>query len=96
MPTVFLDCDGVLADIDADAERVFGMPPREFERRFGLRRFWGKLASLDDFFGELSLLRDATQKSADHPTQSAYGSSGQGSCLGVIKTTPRLARVAAT
>ncbi|ACK81036.1 hypothetical protein [Methylorubrum extorquens] len=61
MPTVFLDCDGVLADFDAGAERVFGMPPREFERRFGTRRFWSKLASLDDFFGELPLLPDAME-----------------------------------
>jgi FMN phosphatase YigB (HAD superfamily) len=61
MPTVFLDCDGVLADFDAGAERVFGMPPREFERRFGARRFWSKLASLDDFFGELPLLPDAME-----------------------------------
>ena len=61
MPTVFLDCDGVLADFDAGAERVFGMPPREFERRFGLRRFWSTLASLDDFFGELPLLPDAME-----------------------------------
>ena len=61
MPTVFLDCDGVLADFDAGAERAFGMPPREFERRFGLRQFWSKLASLDNFFGELPLLPDAME-----------------------------------
>ncbi|MEG9502862.1 MAG: hypothetical protein MIN69_13565 [Methylorubrum extorquens] len=61
MPTVFLDCDGVLADFDAGAERVFGMPPREFERRFGAWRFWSKLASLGDFFGELPLLPDAME-----------------------------------
>lgn len=59
MPTVFLDCDGVLADFDAGASQAFGMPPEEFERRFGLKRFWGKLASLDSFFGELPLLPDA-------------------------------------
>lgn len=61
MPTVFLDCDGVLADFDAGASPTFGMPPEEFERRFGLRRFWGKLASLDSFFGELPLLPDAME-----------------------------------
>ncbi|AWN37212.1 hypothetical protein [Methylobacterium radiodurans] len=61
MPTVFLDCDGVLADFDAGAERVFGMPPREFERRFGARRFWSNLASHSDFFGELPLLPDAME-----------------------------------
>lgn len=61
MPTIYLDCDGVLADLDAGSERVFGIPPSEFERRFGLRRFWSKLASLDDFFGELPLLPDAME-----------------------------------
>lgn len=61
MPTVFLDCDGVLADFDAGATQAFGMPPEEFERRFGLKRFWGKLASLDNFFGVLPLLPDAME-----------------------------------
>ena len=37
------------------------MPLEEFERRFGLRRFWGKLASLESFFGDLPLLRDAME-----------------------------------
>jgi hypothetical protein len=59
MSTVFLDCDGVLADFDAGAERAFGMPPKAFERRFGLKRFWDRLAAQDDFFGELPLLSDA-------------------------------------
>src|SRR3954467_9509718 len=61
MPTVFLDCDGVLADFDAGATQVLGMPPKEFERRFGLQRFWSRLASLEDFFGELPLLPDAME-----------------------------------
>ena len=43
MPTVFLDCDGVLADFDAGAKQAFGMSPAEFERRFGLKRFWASL-----------------------------------------------------
>ena len=61
MPTIFLDCDGVLADFDAGAERVFGMSPGEFERRFGVKNFWSRLASLDDFFGALPLLPDAME-----------------------------------
>ncbi|WP_264046820.1 HAD family hydrolase [Methylobacterium flocculans] len=61
MPTVFLDCDGVLADFDAGAERVFGMPPQAFEARHGLKRFWSALAAHDDFFGGLPLLPDAVE-----------------------------------
>ena len=61
MQTVFLDCDGVLADFDQAAAEVFGMPPREFERRFGLKRFWSRLASTPDFFNSLDLLPDAME-----------------------------------
>jgi len=61
MPTIFLDCDGVLADFDAGAARVFGMPPRAFERRFGLKRFWARLASEPDFYNTLDLLPDAME-----------------------------------
>lgn len=59
MPTVFLDCDGVLADFDKGAAQVLGMPPGEFERRYGLKRFWTSLASAPDFFDNLDLLGDA-------------------------------------
>ena len=59
MPTIFLDCDGVLADFDGGARTVLGMHPNEFERRFGLKRFWAKLASTPDFFAWLDLLPDA-------------------------------------
>lgn len=61
MPTVFLDCDGVLADFDKGATRVFGMPPDEYERRFGLKRFWAELAATEDFFNTLDLLPDAME-----------------------------------
>jgi len=61
MPTVFLDCDGVLADFDKGAAKVFGMPPDEFERRFGLKRFWAELAVTEDFFNTLDLLPDAME-----------------------------------
>jgi hypothetical protein len=61
VPTVFLDCDGVLADFDKGAARVFGMPPREFERRFGLKRFWAGLASAPGFFDTLELMPDARE-----------------------------------
>jgi hypothetical protein len=61
MPTIFLDCDGVLADFDKGAGKVLGMPPAEYERRFGLKRFWAKLASTPDFFNTLDLLPDAME-----------------------------------
>jgi hypothetical protein len=59
--TIFLDCDGVLADFDAGAREVLGMHPKAFQARFGLRRFWSKLASAPDFFGSLPLMPDAME-----------------------------------
>jgi hypothetical protein len=56
---IYLDCDGVLADFERGATEVFGMPPKVFEDRFGLRTFWARLASAPDFFGGLELLPDA-------------------------------------
>jgi hypothetical protein len=58
-PCLFLDCDGVLADFDAGAKQVLGMPPREFERRHGLSEFWRRLANAPDFYARLPLLPDA-------------------------------------
>ena len=57
----YLDCDGVLADFDAGAEAVLGMTPDRFERRFGLGRFWARLATTPDFFDSLPLLPDAME-----------------------------------
>ncbi|SFS47112.1 hypothetical protein [Brevundimonas viscosa] len=58
-PRIYLDCDGVLADFERGAAEVLGMPPRAFEARFGLRAFWARLGSAEDFFGRLELLPDA-------------------------------------
>ena len=56
---LYLDCDGVLADFDTGATAIFGMKPRDFEKRHGLGRFWAKLASAPDFYFGLPLLPDA-------------------------------------
>jgi 5'(3')-deoxyribonucleotidase len=56
---LYLDCDGVLADFDRGATEILGMPPRPFEKRFGLPAFWKKLGRHPDFYGSLPLLPDA-------------------------------------
>ena len=61
MPQLFLDCDGVLADFDTGATRVLGMPPRAFEQKFGLGKFWSKLARDEDFYATLPLMPDARE-----------------------------------
>ncbi len=58
---LYLDCDGVLADFDKGATAVLGSPPRAFEKRFGLGRFWAKLASAPDFYFSLPLMADAME-----------------------------------
>src|SRR5687768_4456688 len=58
---LFLDCDGVLADFDKGATAILGMPPKAFEKRHGLGRFWAKLASAPDFYFGLPLLDGATE-----------------------------------
>jgi hypothetical protein len=56
---LYLDCDGVLADFDAGAVKVFGMGPKDFQDKFGAGRFWAKLAKHPDFYGTLPLMPGA-------------------------------------
>lgn len=56
---LYLDCDGVLADFDKGATAILGLPPRAYERRHGIGRFWHKLASAPDFYFGLPLMPDA-------------------------------------
>jgi hypothetical protein len=56
---LYLDCDGVLANFDKGATAVLGLPPRDYERRHGLGKFWQKLAQERDFYFGLPLLPDA-------------------------------------
>ena len=58
---LYLDCDGVLADFDAGASAVLGLPPQEFQDRYGLRRFWQQLAAAPDFYFSLPLMPDAPE-----------------------------------
>lgn len=58
---LYLDCDGVLADFDRGAAAVFGMPPQQYEQRFGRGRFWKQLAATPDFFEGLPLMPDAME-----------------------------------
>ena len=61
MRQLYLDADGVLADFDKGATAVLGLPPRAYEKRHGIRRFWQKLASAPDFYLGLPLMPDAME-----------------------------------
>jgi hypothetical protein len=56
---LFLDCDGVLADFDAAAERLFHMGPRQVEATLGTKAFWARIARHPNFYGTLPLMPDA-------------------------------------
>ena len=58
---LYLDCDGVLADFEKGATAVLGLPPRAFEKRHGLGKFWQKLAAAPDFYFGLPLMDDAME-----------------------------------
>ena len=61
MSHLFLDLDGVLADFDTGAKSILGMPPRQFQQRFGNKEFWKRLARAKDFYAALPLLPDARE-----------------------------------
>lgn len=56
---LFLDCDGVLADFDKAAEKIFGLPPRAAEERIGTPEFWAKIRQQRAFYRHLDLMPDA-------------------------------------
>jgi 5' nucleotidase, deoxy (Pyrimidine), cytosolic type C protein (NT5C) len=58
-PRLFLDADGVLADFDEGAQRLFGMSPAAFEAKHGKREFWRRIAKARDFYGTLPEMPDA-------------------------------------
>ena len=58
---LYLDCDGVLADFDHGATAILGLPPRAYEAKHGMGRFWQKLATAPDFYFGLPLMPDAME-----------------------------------
>jgi hypothetical protein len=58
---LYLDCDGVLADFDKGATAILGLPPRAYEAKHGMGRFWQKLATAPDFYFGLPLMPDAME-----------------------------------
>jgi hypothetical protein len=68
MAQLYLDLDGVLADFDRGAEAVFGMPPEEYQAKYGPGGFWKKLSRTADFYNTLELLPDAMElyKAVEH------------------------------
>jgi hypothetical protein len=61
MKQIFLDCDGVLADFDHAAERLFHMPPRKAEEKFGRGVFWKRIRNAGHFYRNLPLIEDAME-----------------------------------
>jgi hypothetical protein len=58
---IFLDADGVLADFDKAGELLWGMPPREYEKKVGSVAFWRELQFTTDFYANLPLMPDAME-----------------------------------
>lgn len=58
---LYLDCDGVLADFDRGAGELLGMPPRAYERKYGIAAFWRAIARHGDFYATLPLMPDAIE-----------------------------------
>jgi 5'(3')-deoxyribonucleotidase len=58
-PRLFLDCDGVLADFDEGARRLFDMDAGAFEAAHGSREFWRRIAAAPNFYGSLPEMADA-------------------------------------
>lgn len=59
MKQIFLDCDGVLADFDAEARKLFGQHPRAAEEALGSAEFWRRIRQSGDFYHRLPLIADA-------------------------------------
>ena len=61
VPRLFLDLDGVLAEFDRGVQDLLGMPSAHFEKRYGIKEFWRRLAKAPDFYARLPLMPDARE-----------------------------------
>ena len=61
MNQIYLDCDGVLADFDAVAERLFHMPSRLAQEKLGNQVFWKRIRGAGHFYRNLPLIPDAME-----------------------------------
>lgn len=59
MRTIFLDCDGVLADFDKRAFEIFGQESRAAEEKLGSAEFWSRIVASGEFYAQLPLIHDA-------------------------------------
>ena len=69
--TIFLDCDGVLADFNGYFHSLFGMFSEEYQDRYGIGEMWKRIRFADEFFTNLPVMPDAIKlynhvKSYDH------------------------------
>ncbi|WP_300973943.1 hypothetical protein [Sphingomonas sp. LHG3406-1] len=58
---LFLDCDGVLANLDAGVQALLGSDARSFEALHGKGEFWKRLARASDFYATLPKMADADE-----------------------------------
>jgi len=40
---IYCDMDGVIADFEARFDHFFGIPPQEYEAKYGKRAFWNQI-----------------------------------------------------
>ncbi|MFP5276414.1 MAG: hypothetical protein ACLGPM_04820 [Acidobacteriota bacterium] len=61
MRQLFLDCDGVLADFDAAARRLFHTDTRKAREVLGEKEFWRRIRASGEFYRKLPLMPDALE-----------------------------------